>query len=625
MVEAKHQVSTQYDDLKDAQRRMRALMRLTLRGMHGYPVPELGIAEKSSIKNPLPEQVLQGLSQVREMNQRSGQLSDQVVDGINRVIEMQKQYAASKQAPQPQSQPQEQQVMEQQVPQEQPPEPEQEQPQLTAEASNRLTRTMATVRALGGYFDKSAWNRLTALKDLAKIKRLTKQLMNYVLSRGNEDSIFDAVMKMDDIYSELNAANKQVKLIIETREKEYGNKTPPPEPAPDAPKPEDEVAEEHKMDVEVRDADAAKASARATATQTRALKEAKQLLERMDQMKPGQRKRFIELANLAAVDPKNDLVRKIFEEMKSNERRIAQDQALAERFGIEVGEAGPAVVPTPAAEQQVAEPQEPEAGTQVQGWTPEQMDAEVQKYVEFANSVNNIISDPSYKPPGEAMMQAQDLFNQLRAQGQKIHESRIKYGTARMENNQPVADEAFRAIQEAYNQMLPVVDQLQLNVAKISTAVSGQLGRWWGRKKLQLVHGGPYATFRRNADRHITVAYDTLESLLDELETRNWTVPSVSKKMRIIWENLRDAMRQIGSAGNKWNNRLKTKRREGDIKKGEMEASQLRDKVNSFLNKFPRLMEDEISVYKRYEKKGEPALPPPSQQEIDNDDCIDWR
>lgn len=550
LVEKKHQVSEQYTELKDVQNRIKNILRLTLKGMHGHPVPELGIAEKSDIKNPLPEQVSSGVNEARSLTQKYEQLADQILAGINDVMSMQSQYSGSRRKPQP-KQPQQMQPLEQQEPVQEMVEQMQQQPEPVAElernpelqtaASDRITRTVAIVKGLGQLGDKTRWDRLSLLRGFAQIKREMRSLMNQVLSRGRADSIFDAVQTTNSIMTKLH---NEVGLLESLANKRAAGVEKPE--IPEAPGGEPEG--EGKIQAEVR----------ALSEQKEAIDRAENLMQSMQDMPPDKKARVAKLIGLLSQNPESDLWKKIQRAMNSYEKK-QQEQGQLE----------------PQAQQpedvQVEEP--PEQDQTPVGWDMTDMMSEA---LEIRNRAAMIKSYISQNPALDATQALNTVENINRM-----------YNLFDIKSNSGNVEEATQGFRQLQSMSLTLEQQAaELGApAKSAEAVSGSLGRWWGRTSLNLIQSGRLARFRRQADRHFSTAFDTLDSLLDELETRNWSPNSIAKKAIKFLQEFKYGMKSVGYAAENYNASLRKRRQTGDLKKGDLEGQQAREVV---VNKFTK-------------------------------------
>lgn len=192
------------DQINERMSKLIELLKDVKSGMNGGPAPEVGVPEKVSLTQPLPDSVPSaGNAAVQELSAIS--------QGISQVKQMQDSYAEKREQRLAERSKQmkdlQQQVVEAAVEEE-----------LKKTASNTLTRAWAHIVAPFGS-EQGRWERLSLLRSLARIDNNLTDIENEVLS--SDPSILNALhlakqLYIDEKSSFFDMFRKQLNTMIES-------------------------------------------------------------------------------------------------------------------------------------------------------------------------------------------------------------------------------------------------------------------------------------------------------------------------------------------------------------------------------------------------------------------------
>lgn len=240
--EHKSQWNRAVSDFIDRSRDTRSASRLIAlkRALNGHPVPELGLTEKGTIKEPLPDVISQTLDRLAGEYQQMAQEFSQIVNSGKGIVQEQLHYSQNRQQPMTPEQRQQalMQMQQQQLPQESVASAHDE---LIKEAANPLTRLWAYIRTPFQFGDDDRFARKNILQSAADIQTRLIEVANRVLTNDSA-AIHESILYAKDMVHLFNTGIRDP--LIELNRKYNNEEIIEKEPGePNSSVPEGELVE----------------------------------------------------------------------------------------------------------------------------------------------------------------------------------------------------------------------------------------------------------------------------------------------------------------------------------------------------------------------------------------------
>jgi len=184
--------------------------------LNGHPVPEFGISEKGSIKEPLPDIAAKLLDALSSEYQTVAQEFSQLANSAGGLIQEQSSYSQNRR--QPLTPEQRQQMQQERMQQMQQIQTAAQSNVLVKEAANPFTRLWTYISTPFMFGDKDRFIRKNMLQAAADIEQMLLEIGNEVLKR-EENSIPSAVIMTKNLIN-LFSTGVQIPLLELNKEKE---------------------------------------------------------------------------------------------------------------------------------------------------------------------------------------------------------------------------------------------------------------------------------------------------------------------------------------------------------------------------------------------------------------------